>query len=347
MDRIFSGAACRIAVQALVIGIALSIATAKAQADSSGVYISRFTNAVEMLQLVETPDHRITGQLQAVIHTGGGNLENDSYEVSGAASGPSITLTLKLNSLLSSPVTESGTFDGAKLELTGTLSGDQPQTLIFTKSTSAEFLAVAADVREQARRARVQGAIIEAQKRREKQRQDFVSATEKLIFRIQHFEAASDALRPKLPNVERQYHAISSSMYAYYNRERGLAGNPGAGFARGQIAVAISQASLATDQIHNQVQTTQWDFENNIVPLAKQVGEMEQTCHAAHPSTPDNPIPPSAEEWNSVCLRLRKNDGGFRRAYDATAKALGNIEAVYRQEHKYQQGLVEASSRID
>lgn len=347
MDLIFSGVTRRIVAQVMVIGVALGVATSHAQADSSGAYISRFTNAVELLQLVETPDHRITGQLQAVIHTGDGNVENDSYVVSGAADGLNVTLMLKLNALLSNPVTESGTFDGSKLELTGQLAGGQPRTLIFAKSTPAEFLAAADAIRAQAGRARLQKAMIEAQQRQEKQRQDFISATNQLIARIQHFEAASDALLPKLPKMAQRYHAISSNMYAYYNRERTLAGNPAAGLARSQIALTISQASLATDQIHNQVQLTQWDFENNIVPVANQVNAAVQTCTQVHPSTHENPLASTDTEVNSVCMQLKGMENGFWSEYDAAKKALANVEAVYRQEHKYQQGLVEASSRID
>lgn len=347
MDRTFSWPALSIGKRALLIAtLVCTMSCVEARAGTSGVYISRFTNAVEMLQLVETPDHHVSGQLQAVIHTGDGNIETDSYQVSGAADGSNITLTLKLNALLSDPVTETGAFDGDKLELTGKLGADQPQTLVFAKSTVTEFLSLANVVRDQARFAKVRKVTAEEKQKEEEVEQEFVSGTAKLANRMQHFVSVAEALLPKFPIVEKQYQTISSNMYTYYRKERVLAGNSNGSVARGQINVALSQASISTDQLHNQVQITQRDFENNIVPLSTQVDSAERSCSIVQTSTPRNSDQPK-DERDSVCGTLKNAEPQFRQAYDAMAKNLAEAEAAYRQAHKYQQGLVTASSQID
>jgi len=84
----------------------------------SGQYLSKFTDGIGFLQLVETPDRHVTGQLETVTVDSNGKLDTKSVQVAGAVDGQNITLTLGESSLLSRALPASRTLARGKLTLT-------------------------------------------------------------------------------------------------------------------------------------------------------------------------------------------------------------------------------------
>src|SRR5450756_2875093 len=78
----------------------------------SGSYIAKFTNGIYRLQLVETPDKHLTGQLDTLVLGTDGKVAYDNLSVSRAVNGGDISVLLKPNSLLPFTVPASGTFNG-------------------------------------------------------------------------------------------------------------------------------------------------------------------------------------------------------------------------------------------
>src|SRR5579863_8804241 len=90
-------------------------------ANISGSYLATDQSSVAWLQVVRTPDNRLTGQLAASILKPDGSIEQNSISVTGAVDGENVTLSgsgfLGLQSFVLS-----GTLNGDTLTLTGAQS---------------------------------------------------------------------------------------------------------------------------------------------------------------------------------------------------------------------------------
>lgn len=320
----------------------------------SGTYIAKFTNGVEMLQLVETPDHHVTGQLQGVDFDKNGKLENISFSVTGAVDGSNISLTFKPTFFLSENITEAGTFDGAKITLTGKLANPQPSAVVFERSSAEEFetLAKAVNDRSQqllaakaeaeARRRQAQ-AEARAQEEAARKEREIVAGLSALVQRMERFDTAASVVVAKVPGVEQHYQAITAQMNKYLEQERSLSGNPNAAVARGQIDITINQGTIATEQLHNNVQPSQWDFENNAQPLMRQVSTAEKACQADDGTL--NGDQPQARR--DACGKLLEAVPHFKQQYEALARSFTHLEDVYKQERATQQQLVSEADHTE
>ena len=76
------------------LGIVLPL-LACSKADVSGNYLASDPNMAMMLQLVEAPDNRISGQLAFIILDANGRIENKTAAVTGAADGSAMNLTVQ------------------------------------------------------------------------------------------------------------------------------------------------------------------------------------------------------------------------------------------------------------
>lgn len=309
----------------------------------SGKYIAKFTNGVYWLQLVQTPDGHLTGQIEILVLGADGKVEYNNLSITGAADGNNVSMSLKPISFLPFTVTASGALDGDKLTLTGGFTGGQPTTVVLVRSDVSDYQAQANALNMQSSSILAAKAAADARKKAAQKERDFIAGLDQLVGRMKRFNAAADARLDKLPAAAQRYQTITLKMREYLNRERQLAGNPNSSVARGQISVAISQGSVATDQVHAEIQSVQWDFQANAEPLMKLGTESEQSCR----STADNPVPLEAEAWNSACLRLLDANVLYRQKFDAVARILAHLEEVYQQERKNQDQLVRASQQIE
>ena len=131
-------------------------------------------------------------------------------------------------------------------------------------------------------------------------------------------------------------------MTEYLQRERTLAGNQNAVVARGQLSGAIDQAAIATEQLHNSVRPTQWDFRNNAEPLMNQVAAATNACQT---ETNDS-TSVDTQARRETCQRVLDAAPNFKQQFHALAKNLAHIEEVYQQEHATQKQLAAEADHI-
>src|ERR1019366_7555752 len=87
----------------------------------SGSYLATDSNAVCWLQVVRTPDNRLSGQISGSRLTDDGSIERTSTTISGAVDGENVTISGSRFLGLES-IALSGTLSGDTLTLTGTQS---------------------------------------------------------------------------------------------------------------------------------------------------------------------------------------------------------------------------------
>src|SRR5579872_5884326 len=118
------------------------------RSDISGSYVASDQNSAIMLQIVESPDRHLSGQVTALFVQPDGKIQNVNEAVSGAADGTSLTIETKPNGMLTIGPELSGTVNWkGGIELTGPARNGQVTTLLFERGTAGQFQMTASQVR--------------------------------------------------------------------------------------------------------------------------------------------------------------------------------------------------------
>jgi hypothetical protein len=307
------------------------------QRNVSGTYLASDPNALEWLQLVRTPENRLTGQLVLFVIKPDGQIDRNSVPLAGAVDGDNVTLSggglfgLQMTFL-------SGTIAGDTL----TLTGPQSQPTVLKRSSSTTYQAQVNLLNGRAQAILAARAAALSQKENEEDTQKFVTNVDRLINDMQQFESEADVHLTRFPNVEKGYLAITAKMAEYVARERQLGSKPNSSNTRSQLANAVNQAVITTDQAHNQGQALKSTLETNVRPIANELAAFYQRCHDGV----SNFTPAEREARTSACARLLDAAPAFQKKYDATTSGLAHLEQVYKKEWETQQGLLRISDKL-
>jgi len=306
----------------------------------SGSYLAGDNSGVCWLELVRTPDARLTGQVACSSIKLDGSIYRHNSFVVGAVDGENVSLSG--DGLFG---TKSFVLSGVHQANTITLSSGQTvftfksATLNDLQSKQAELESRSQSILKANAEAKAQRQIFEAQK-------NFVAMTDELIARMQRFESRSDEHLQKLPLAEKAYESLTSQVRAYLGKERQLAGNRNAGVARSQIVVAETQVPIRTDQLHIQQASLQTAFDSTVKPIAESAESTERACQAL-PSNREKLTPDEITNVTSACARFQNALPMFRQKSRSMSDGLAHIEQVYQWEHSTQQQLIQQSEGMD
>lgn len=115
---------------------------------------------------------------------------------------------------------------------------------------------------------------------------------------------------------------------------------------RGQLSVAANQASIQTEQMHNQTESLESALQTNVKPTADESVSLEQQCHSLTVST-GSLIPTEIQSVNAACKRFQNAVTPFRQKFDAMSAGLAHLEQVYQRERSSQQGLIQESEDLE
>ena len=324
-----------------VCGLAAVILIAATHPNISGSYIASDQGSVCWLQLVRTPDNRLTGQLAVSTLQPDGTVEQNSTAVTGAVDDENVTISG--SGFLGLPsFTLAGTLQGNTLTLTGV----QAIPLVFRRSAMSAYQAQVAALNARSQSILKARAVAQAQQKTYVAQANFVGEIDQLIAKMAQFDSEADIHLGRFPNAEKGYEAITAKAASYVARERQLAGNPNAYNTRVQISNAVMQAENVTEQMHNQGVSLQSSLEGNIKPLAEQAATFEQQCHAVSVSS-GNLTPAEIQNVNAACDRLKSADVPFQQKYTAMSDGLAHLEQVYKRERDKQEGLIQESERLE
>jgi hypothetical protein len=310
--------------------VAVFVLLTSCKRDISGTYLASDDSTVVWLQLVRTPDNHLTGQLAASVMKPDGSIDRKSAPITGAVDGENVTLTATGFFGLQT-ATFSGTFEGSNLTLTGV----EPTPFVLKRSSLADYEAHVAALNARSQNIIAAKTAAESRERTEQAQRNFVSQVDVLIGNMQRFDSEADVHLSRFPNVEKGYQAITVKMNGYVERERQLAGNPNASNTRSQLSNAATQASFVTDQVHNQGESLQSTFDNNVKPIAAEVTTFEQRCQTAE-----------VDATKAACARLVNAAPLFHEKYNAMLAGFTHLEQVYTNESKAQQALLQTADKL-
>ncbi len=351
--RICSGRCAAISILLLVLGFGIS---ACSKYGLSGQYIANTPMAVARLQLVETPDNRLSGQIEVSTLQPDGKIKYVNSAVTGAADGPNVSLTLESTSPLLNSVQVSGTFSLNGLTLTGGFTGSHSSTFVLHSGNLNQYHAALAILNKrsvallEAHKAMERKAAIAAKNaaiataaaaRREKalqEQQSFAQNVEILCDKMQKFETAGNATLQKFPAITAKYQMITTKMEGYLQRDRIFAGDARASYARSQISYTMGNGISKTNQIHFEVQSLQDSFMSNVEPQMQSAINAMRICN--NTSVPVATVTPA-------CERLRGLYPKYSKTYRDIVAGLSNLEATYKTELRKQNRLKTEADQIN
>ncbi|HZM02096.1 MAG TPA: hypothetical protein VFC44_03645 [Candidatus Saccharimonadales bacterium] len=307
------------------------------------------------MQLVETPDSRLSGQFEASTIQADGKIQYENTSVAGAADGSNVSLIIPLGPL-GSGVEFSGVLSWRGLTLTGGLSGGRSSTfalrrgdlheyqaaLVALNKRSVTLLAALKKAEENAAIAAQKAAIASAAAAmREKALQDqqnFARYVGDLCDKMQKFEITGSVTLQKFPTISAKYRTITAKMDGYLQRDRKLAGNSRASYSRSQISFAMGNGIFATKQVHFDVQSLQGSFVNDVEPQMQSVENAMRIC-----GNTNVPVP----VVTPACEHLQILYPAYSKAYHDVATGLADLENTYNTELQKQLGLKSEADRIN
>jgi len=310
--------------------------------DISGSYLASDKSGVMWLQLVRTPDNHLNGELATALLRPDGTVDRQSISVTGAVDGENVTISASRFLGLES-VELSGTLRGDTLTLT---SAGQTSPSILNRARLSDYQAAMKTLDSQSQGILAAKASRDAQVQFAQEQQNFLSAVNQLISRMEQFDSAADIHLGRFPGAEERYRAITARVAQYVNRDRQFAGNPNASAMRGQLYIAAIRSSQTSFPLHDQQLSLETAFQNTVNPISQELASLQQKC-AVGPSGLVSPTLPQSLGRKLACERLSATAGVFRQKANAMGVGLQDLEQIYQQEHQKQQELIQEAANFN
>jgi hypothetical protein len=228
----------------LILGLMLLVNAACNAPQISGTYVAHASTFTEMLQLTQTSDGQISGVLSHVELKSNGSVSSEQSPVNGTADAGQ--LTLKFPTILSSISGKSlaGTISGNAIHLQIVDSNGNASSESFERGSPSQFKAYADEMKS-----RGQGIAFNAKLLK------LASEYRETVANAENWIENAEAHAQRISNAKTEYDRIEKQMTSLVTRER-TAFDPVTG---SQIAVAVTQAAVAGEQVDIQVQQV-WDI---------------------------------------------------------------------------------------
>jgi hypothetical protein len=212
--------------------------------DASGIYVVKSDNEATLIQLVQTPDGKLTGRVQSAMVGSDGVIANKSGDADGSVSGNE--LILRPTSVWLGGLQASGALTGSTLTLTGqggTVTAERSTLESFDKAV-AHLQSVAAD-----RRTAVAGARLKlneqlAQAQSDRETADRASQVSAAAARIDELTANMNETLARSPDFGKLASANTARISRMVQTAPSLSD-----VQRGQLSVAANQVEVGTNQI--------------------------------------------------------------------------------------------------
>ncbi|MHB8252178.1 MAG: hypothetical protein ACYDEV_00405 [Acidiferrobacter sp.] len=145
-------------------------------ANLTGTYVAANSHQAFEIQVIETAHKRLIGHYEEIDFNKAAQATTTDASVTGRVAGRLVIMTLKTHTLLSSPVTLSGSLHGRYLTLQGG-GGGGTMRLPMVKASQALFIHTVAALRQHAR-------LLAAVAQKTKQRQERIAADHRLVRRL-------------------------------------------------------------------------------------------------------------------------------------------------------------------
>jgi hypothetical protein len=279
----------------------LLVAAACQPRGTSGLYVARTERDVTLIQLVETPDRRITGRYEDHAIDAGGTLADRAASLEGAASGDELTVTLKTAGAPGAGVTASGRIAGDALTLAG-----RNFSLTATRASLEDYQRALGALKVRAAQWR-DGAEVAADLAEIRQESTRLRAA---LDRGHEFERAYAGYTARVAALERRALSLNAAQ-------------------RGPARAEAARTQAASDRVERR--EAQW--RNGLDRQAAQTGSLVQRvaalCAARQGATAV-----------AGCAEADADAADFRGLVERTHQRFAALDRTYRDAHRRQDALI-------
>ncbi len=292
-------------------------------ANISGTYVGLYSNAAELLQIVERPDGSILGHFEQVILSSKGTKTTTmNAEVSGAASGDTLVVTLKPAEFLGGTIPLSGSIDGDTLRLSGGANGGS-FNVVARRSTEAVFNQRVQQLTAQAN----QMAALQTE-------EDAVAKARENI--VQVIKQMRDISNSATVHIKRA--AAAPAVCAEYTQKMEMAlakegGYPPGSYARSQLDYAVSSIAFNFNLWHDSLQRVEFSYgySNGKIALDKnlkdQISSAQVSC-----SAPGWAVSPPCKNFFVALTNFQSTNNQLEQGFTVA-------EAAWHAEHAKQEAI--------
>lgn len=283
----------------------------------SGIYVAKYSNGVGMLQIIETPDHRITGSHRVVAVNKTGEIVHRSAGVSGAVDGSNISLEVQGGPAISAIVAGNG------LRVVGL--DDKPT--VFQRGSLADF-------ETQATTFEATSATILARKVAQEKQDEFTVDLIKATAAMNRLLASVDKTTQALAGTQKRLHNITLQMADYLAKARALTGNQNSNveFARAGYIQKVGEGPYATASLQGDFENLRRQFADKQTSTFTHATELEQGCKQATAS--------------AACTKFLEALPIYRTRYAAMVQALDSWSADYQLEKSEQDRIAKQADTL-
>ena len=316
----------------LIVVSMLLVGTACNASQVSGTYVAHTSTFAEMLQLTQTSDGQISGALSHVELKSDGSVNSEQSPVNGTADAGQ--LTLKFPTILSfiSGKSLAGTISGDAIHLQIVDSNGNVSSESFERSSPSQFKAYADEMK-----AKGQGIVYNAKllKLAQEYRETVANA--------ENWISSVEAHVARIPNARADYDRIEKQMTSLVARER-TAANP---VTRSQIAVAVTQADIAGEQVDIQVQQV-WDIGvgESGSKLERDFTGWDGNCGADQQLRKLGATDQAISAWDQACKQVVAERAKFEPIYKSMSEQRAELRSFQATAQARRKALVDEANRM-
>lgn len=316
-----------------LIFVSLLIVAATCSASKvSGTYVAHAQTFTEMLQLTQASNGEITGVLSHVELKSDGSVSSEQTPVSGTTD--AAQLTLKFPSILSfiSGTNLAGNISGNTIHLQIVDSHGNVYSELFERSSPAKFETYADEMKSKGQTIAYNTQLLNlAQQYRET-----VATAESWI-------ANAQAHARLIPDGEADYERIESQMLWLVTRERQTVDS----VTRSQIAVAVTQADIAGEQVDIQVRQV-WDIGigESGSKLEKDFTTWDGNCGTDEHLRKQGATVQAIATWDKACKDVVTERPKFESIYRQMSKQRADLRTFQKTAQVHRKALVMEANRL-
>lgn len=304
-------------------------ATACGKPSISGQYVYSTDSETGLMQLVETPDKKISGQFDITRLTDKGKIETRQFQVEGATDNSIVTLTTKPNTFLDGTIGFTGRVEGNKIRFTSSGS-----TFLVTKKNSKEYEEAVTALEVASKTKLEEIALAKQQGERKRQTAAYIAALANMSERLRTATAAVSQHVDAVSQANSSYPKISAKMETILQEKRRETDS----YRRSQKDYALSQGTYSFDQITWKVEQSDDFAKDQSSKYNTKVLTAIQSCGAA---------PAEMIEIKAACDDLKISAAPFKAKLDELSGLLKKAKSTYEIEGARQKTIIAEADKIE
>ncbi|TGP49172.1 hypothetical protein EN873_30305 [bacterium M00.F.Ca.ET.230.01.1.1] len=188
----------------------------------------------------------------------------------------------------------------------------------------------------------------QAQTQQAEQMAKALSDLANLSRQLADFGPYADKNFSRFDRVEQKYRTITADMRRGLAKQKAIPEGPDADGARSDIAIWISDAQSAANDLHDSVESAHGDFTQQTKSMLTETVVYDRICvPLANAKVDNDPDVTTAFVWKSACTTFQRSEAAFYARVNSIEASFQHIAIVWGQESEAQKEIIQASQAVE